>query len=103
MSDDLESRLRAALRPVAPSEEFTQKLIACVTADQGSEVNPRGAGRRSPKASAWWLSASLAASLLVAAGVQHHLQERRGRERGLESPGQGSGAVRRTSQKLNLA
>jgi len=103
MSDDLESRLRAALRPVAPSEEFTQKLIARVTADQGSETHARGAGRRRPKASAWWLSASLAASLLVAAGVQHHLKERRDTERGLEARRQVIEALRVTSQKLNLA
>jgi len=103
MSDDLESRLRAALRPVAPSEEFTQKLIARVTADQASEARARGAGRRRPKASSWWLSASLAASLLVAAGVQHHLKERRDTERGLEARRQVIEALRVTSQKLNLA
>jgi hypothetical protein len=103
MSEDLESRLRAALRPTAPSEEFTQKLIARVTADQASEAHARGAGRRRPKASAWWLSASLAASLLVAVGVQHHLQERRDTERGLEARRQVIEALRVTSQKLNLA
>ena len=103
MSDDLESRLRAALRPAAPSEEFTQKLIARVTADQGSETHARGAGRRRPKASAWWLSASLAASLLVAVGVQQHLQERRDTEMGLEARRQVIEALRVTSQKLNLA
>jgi hypothetical protein len=103
MSEDLESRLRAALRPAAPSEEFTQKLIARVTADQASEAHARGAGRRRPKASAWWLSASLAASLLVAVGVQHHLQERRDTERGLEARRQVIEALRVTSQKLNLA
>jgi hypothetical protein len=103
MSEDLESRLRAALRPAAPSEEFTQRLIARVTADRGSEAPARGAGRRSLKASAWWLSASLAASLLVAVGVQHHLQERRDTERGLEARRQVIEALRVTSQKLNLA
>jgi hypothetical protein len=103
MSEDLESRLRAALRPAAPSEEFTQRLIARITADQDSEVNGRGAGRRRPKASAWWLSASLAASLLVAVGIQHHLQERRDTERGLEARRQVIEALRVTSQKLNLA
>jgi hypothetical protein len=103
MSEDLESRLRAALRPAAPSEEFTQRLIARVTADQGSEAPARGAGRRSLKAPAWWLSASLAASLLVAVGVQHHLQERRDTERGLEARRQVIEALRVTSQKLNLA
>jgi hypothetical protein len=102
MSEDLESRLRAALRPVAPSEEFTQDLIVRVTADKGREVNARGA-RRSPNATAWWLSASMAASLLIAFGVQHHLQERRETERGLEARREVIEALRMTSQKLNLA
>ena len=103
MSEDLESRLRAALRPVAPSDEFTQNLIARVTADQGSRSNAHGARRRNPRASAWWLSATMAASLLIAAGIEHHLQERRETERGLEARRQVIEALRVTSQKLNLA
>src|SRR6266851_5886153 len=103
MSEDLESRLRAALRPVTPSDEFTQNLIARVTADQGPQSNARGTRRRRPRASAWWLSASMAASLLIAAGIQHHLQERRETERGLEARRQVIEALRMTSQKLNLA
>jgi hypothetical protein len=102
MNDDLESRLRAALRPVAPGEEFTRNLIARVTAHQGSEANARGARRRSPGSTAWWISASVAASLLIAAGVQHHLQERRETEKGLEARRQVIKALRVTSQKLNL-
>jgi hypothetical protein len=103
MSEDLESRLRAALTPVAPSDEFTQDLIARVTADKGTEADARGMRRRSPKASPWWLSASMAASLLIAAGVQHFLQERREAERGLEARREVIEALRMTSQKLNLA
>jgi hypothetical protein len=103
MSEDLESRLRAALRPVAPSDEFTQHLIARVTADKGKEANARGMRRRSPEASAWWLSATMAASLLIAAGVQHTLQERREAQRGLEARREVIEALRMTSQKLNLA
>jgi hypothetical protein len=103
MNKDLESRLRAALRPVAPSDEFTRNLIARVTADQGSEAHPRDTRRRNSKATAWWLSASMAASLLIAAGVQHHLQERRETDRGLEARRQVIEALRMTSQKLNLA
>jgi len=101
MNEDLESRLRAVLRPVAPREEFTQHLIARVTADKRKETNARGIRR--PKATAWWLSASMAASLLIAAGVQHYLQERRETERGLEARREVIEALRMTSQKLNLA
>jgi hypothetical protein len=103
MSEDLESRLRAALISVAPSDEFTQNLIARVTAHQGLEANARGTHRRSPKATAWWLSASIAASLLIAAGVQLHLQERRETQRGLDARRQVIEALRMTGQKLNLA
>jgi hypothetical protein len=103
MSEDFESRLRAALRSVAPSDEFTQNLVARVTAHQGLEANARGTRRRSPNATAWWLSASIAASLLMAAGVQNHLQERRETQRGLEARREVIEALRMTSQKLNLA
>ena len=52
MSEELESRLRAAFRPVAPSDEFTQNLITRVAANQRSPSNTRGVRERSPKASA---------------------------------------------------
>ena len=103
MSEDLESRLRAALTPVAPRPEFTRNLIARLTADKGTEADTRGRRRPGPKAAAWWLSAGIAASLLIAAGVQHHLQERRETERGLEARREVIEALRMTSEKLNLA
>jgi hypothetical protein len=103
MSEDLESRLRAALTPVAPRPEFTQNLIARLTADERTEANTRGGRRRSPKTTAWWLSAGMAATLLIAAGVQHHLQERRETEKGLEARREVIEALRMTSEKLNLA
>jgi hypothetical protein len=103
MSNDLESELKAALRPVAPSDEFTQRLIARVTAKQPSRSNERADGRQRRRAAAWWLSASVAASLLIAVGVQHHLQQRHEREMGLEARRQVIEALRVTGQKLNLA
>jgi hypothetical protein len=45
----------------------------------------------------------MAASLLVAAGIQHQLQVRHERERGLEARREVIEALRVTSQKLNLA
>lgn len=103
MSEEFESRLRAALRPVAPSPEFTRNLIARVTAEKRTEANTPGGRRRNPKATAWWLSAGMAVSLLMAVGVQQHLQERRETERGLEARREVIEALRMTSQKLNLA
>ena len=76
MSEDIESRLRAALRTVAPREEFSQKLVANVTSRQPpARQSRRGAARLHPLA--WWFSASLAASLILAVGVHQHLEQQR--------------------------
>jgi hypothetical protein len=99
MNTDLESRLRAALRPVRPDETFSRTLLANVMAAHGAER--RRFGRRAPGA-AWWLSAGLAASLLLTVGVQHHLEEQ-ARQRGMEARREVVEALRVTSQKLNLA
>jgi hypothetical protein len=101
MSSDLESRLRAALRPVAPEEIFTRKLLARVIAGQAKTQRRRFTWRRG-NAPAWWLSAGVAASLLLAVGVQHRLEEQ-ARQRGLEARREVVEALRMTSQKLNLA
>jgi hypothetical protein len=103
MSEDLDSRLRAALHPLAPSDEFTQNLIAHVTADQDSRASAPVARGRKPKASAWWLSVSMAASLIIATAIQHQLHERRDKERGIEARREVIEALRVTSQKLDLA
>ena len=92
MNQDTESRLRSILRPVAPSDEFTHKLLAQVAAPA---IRP---GRTK-----WWLSAGIAASLLLAAGVQYEVRQARERADGLEARRQVVEALRMTSQKLNLA
>ena len=102
MTEELESRLRAALRPVAPRHDFTEELIARVGADRHSPTEARGSGRRRRRAPAWWL-AGLAASLLIVAGIQNHLQQARERAGGLEARRQVIEALRLTSQKLDLA
>jgi hypothetical protein len=102
MSKDLESQMRAALRAVAPSEEFTQKLVANVTSRLPAPLKTRrfAAGLRPL---AWWFSASLAASLVLAVGVHQHLQQQRLQQSGLEARREVLEALRVTSQKLNLA
>ena len=94
MSEHFESHLRAALRPVAPRDEFSQALIGRI-----GSVNGSRSGRRA----AAWLTVSLAASLLVAVGVRQHVQEQRNRESGLEARRQVIEALRVTSEKLDLA
>ncbi len=103
MNEDLESRLRAALRPLAPRLDFTEDLIARVSADQPSEATARGFGGRTRRAPAWWLPASLAASLLIGAGIHTHLRQQHERAGGLEARRQVIEALRVTSQKLDLA
>jgi len=102
MSEDIESQMRAALRAVAPREEFSQKLIANVTSQQlPARTARRGGARWQPLA--WWFSASLAASVVLAVGVHQHLQQQRLQQSGLEARREVLQALRVTSQKLNLA
>jgi hypothetical protein len=102
MSEDIEARIRAALRTVAPREEFSRKLAATVASQPPTpHKSRRAAARLHPLA--WWFSASLAASVLLAVGVQQHLQQQRLQQSGLEARREVVEALRVTSQKLNLA
>jgi hypothetical protein len=102
MSKEIESRMRDALRPVAPSEDFSQKLLARVIADQPRQPKPRRL-LEGARPLAWWLTVSLAASLILTVGVQQHLQQQRLQQSGLEARREVVEALRMTSQKLNLA
>jgi len=103
MSRDIESGMRAALRPVAPSEEFSQKLLAGVIADLPMRPKSQRLISKGARPLAWWLTASLAACLILAVGVQQHLQQQRLQQSGLEARREVMEALRMTSQKLNLA
>jgi hypothetical protein len=102
MSDDIESEMKAALRPLAPREQFSVQLLAQVTRGGPTPIKYYGLSRaRRPLA--WWLSASLAASVVLGIGVHEHLQERRLQQSGLEARREVLEALRVTSQKLDLA
>jgi hypothetical protein len=103
MSDNLESELRHALRPVAPDDEFTRKLLDRLAAERGQRPQTRFFGTRWPKYSAWWIPASLAASALIAVGISHHLQAQRERALGMQARRQVIEALHVTTQKLDLA
>ncbi|HZE43792.1 MAG TPA: hypothetical protein VE058_08415 [Steroidobacteraceae bacterium] len=103
MSQEIESRMRAALRPVAPPEDFSQKLLARVIADRPTLPKPRRIFSESARPLMWWLTASLAACLILAVGVQRHLEQQRLQQSGLEARREVVEALRLTSQKLNLA
>jgi len=119
---DLEAQLRDALRPVAPSDAFTQALLAKLSARSARASSAReshrsqAAGRGLPptrdgervvrlarRVPGWWLTASLAASLLVAVGAVQHLRAEHERARGLEARREVIEALRVTNQKLDLA
>jgi hypothetical protein len=108
MKKDLETELREALRPVAPSDDFTRRLIAQVEAKAKAKAEARAAGavtpaaRRSRYQPLWWAS-GLAATLLIAFGVQQHEREQRELANGLEARRQVLQALQLTSQKLDLA
>jgi hypothetical protein len=103
MNEDLESRLRSSLKPVAPRDEFSQRLAAQIVAGARPQRSVRAMPWRASKRPTWWLSASLAASLLLVVGVQYQMQQERARQNGLEARRQVVEALRMTSQKLNLA
>jgi hypothetical protein len=103
MSPEIESRMRAALRPVAPREDFSQKLLARVIAEQPTPPKPRRLLSESARPLMWWLTASLAACLILTVGVQRHLEQQRLQQSGLEARREVVEALRLTSQKLNLA
>jgi hypothetical protein len=103
MSKDIESQMRAALRPVAPSDEFSQRLLTRVALEPAPPPKARRIGARGLHPLAWWLTASLAASVVLAVGVHQHLQQQRLQESGLEARREVVEALRMTSQKLNLA
>jgi anti-sigma-K factor RskA len=102
MSKDIESEMRAALRPVAPSEDFSERLVANVTGQRSAALKRRRvASGWHPLV--WWFSASLAASVVLAVGVYQHLEQQRLQQSGLEARREVLQALRVTSQKLNLA
>jgi len=103
MNQDIESGLRSALRPVAPSEEFSEQLLARVAAHPPARPKSYGLMPRSARPLAWWLATTLAACLVLAVGVQRHLEQQRLRQSGLEARREVLQALRVTSQKLNLA
>jgi hypothetical protein len=103
MRQDLESQLRAALRPIAPGAAVEKKLIAAITEKPALALETGRFGGRHDHSRARWLSLAAAACLLIALGMQHRLHQRRERENGLEARREVVEALRMTSQKLELA
>jgi hypothetical protein len=92
MSDELDDRLRDALRPVDPGEKFTQSVLSRVTRQS---LQPQ----RRPLAFRWAAAAGVAAVALGALAM-HQWQLRR---QGLEARRQLIEALQVTGEKLDLA
>ncbi len=92
MHEDLESRLREALRPATPAPDFADRVMA--------RVAPT---RRRRAARSWWLATGLAAAVLIGIGVQHHLRQQREIQAGTEARREVMQALRVTNQKFDLA
>ena len=96
-NEELERRLRAALKRVDPGAGFAPRLLARVAAEPAQSARPARAG-----AVASWLAFGLAASVVLAVLLAHEWQVRR-LEQGREARRQLIEALRVTDQKLNLA
>jgi hypothetical protein len=91
VSNELESQLRNALRPVEPDAGFAERVAARIH-DKGRD---HGRYRRH-----WW-AAALAASLVSGVVLLQHWQA--GHEKALEARQQLIQALHLTSEKLDLA
>jgi hypothetical protein len=96
MSDDLDGRLRRALRPVDPGERFTQSVLSRIANE------PEQATSRLPAGRMRWASVALAASIILGVLVAQQWQVRRTRA-GLEARRQLLEALHVTSDKLDIA
>ena len=100
--DDLEKRLRSALRPVEPPPGFANRVMARL--GEGEAPASRGwrQGRwfRPGVQPARWLPLALAASMVIAVVLVH---EHHKREEGLQARQQLIEALRVTGEKLDLA
>jgi hypothetical protein len=92
--DDLEARLRGALRPIEPEVGFAARLAARIARERAPR--PQGALRF------LWVPAAIAATVVVAMMVAQQRELRLERE-GLAARHQLIEALRVTSAKLDLA
>jgi hypothetical protein len=94
VSGDLERDLRRALRPVEPSSEFTERLLAHVAAERRATRS-----NRHP----WLRPMALAASVLLAVGLGLRVYEYRQRERAVRARAELIEALAVTSRSLDHA
>jgi hypothetical protein len=100
MSNELNERLRAALRPVDPGDTFTQSVLARIASEPPRASVP--AYRAGRMLELRWLSGALLAIVATGLLVAHQWQARHIQE-GQDARRQVMEALRVTSNKLDLA
>ena len=106
MSDRFERELRQALRPVEPSANFAERVLARLPQDaapSASAVTPIDARAGIRKRMLRWIPVALAASLVAAVLIRHEMQLREEIEQGRIAREQLMEALRVTSEKLDVA
>jgi len=106
MTDRFESELRHALRPVEPSADFTERVLARLPHNASSnvtELRSRASCERSRERVWRWLPIAAAAAIVAAVLVRHELQLHDEIERGRLAREQLIEALRVTSAKLDVA
>ncbi len=100
MSNELNDRLRAALRPVDPGESFTQGVLARIASEPPREPAP--AHRAVRMRELRWMSGVLLAVVATGFLVAHQWRAQHAQQ-GREARRQVMEALRVTSEKLDLA
>lgn len=100
MSNDLNDRLRAALRPVEPGESFTQGVLARIAVEPPRLAVP--APRTARIRELGWLSGSVLAVVATGFLVAHQWRAQHAQQ-GQQARRQVMEALRVTSEKLDLA
>ena len=103
MSQSLDDKLRAALKPLDPGEDFTQRVMARLTEADRTKLAPAEFHRRRFGVRARWASVAVAASVVLAIANGIRIYEQHEREAGLRARAQLLEALQVTSEKLNLA
>jgi|SRR5580693_567265 hypothetical protein len=93
--NDLEERLRSALRPVDPGDAFADRVMRQLATEPQSSSTPP------PRPAFRWLSAGLVASMVLGVCITWQYQTKRAE--GLEARRQLIEALRLTDKKLDSA
>src|SRR5262245_59381001 len=103
MNEDLEKQLRSALRAVDPDDGFIQRVLARVASREppASDDAPATSSRlRFFRPRVQWLTAALAATLVLGVVGVHFYREQSERAAGIAAREQLLEALRVTSEKL---